>query len=124
MRKKYDWISREHFTEVKENPERFPDWYVGYVLNVWSFGYNQSDYLYAKDLEEDKKAVHYALVFDDWTYIRSNPLFNGFEVPQSIREMTYDATSHKRNAFLSHLKDFIHSSDGSERAVRQIQLDV
>ena len=44
------WISREDFFAEKDsNP---------YVRIVWSFGNNQRDYLYSREIEPYKKAVH------------------------------------------------------------------
>lgn len=53
------WISREDFFKLKDND--------GYVAFCWSFGNNGRDYLYARDLEQYKKAWHYALFFSDYT---------------------------------------------------------
>jgi len=104
---KYDWISREHFEAVRDNPTKFDSWYVGYVLNVWSFGCNQKDYLYAKDLENDKKALHQAIVFDDFRFIKQNSLFDGLDIPKSITELDFKEYPLKRIAFMEKVKHFI-----------------
>lgn len=52
------WISREEFYKSDD----------AYIRFVWSFGNNLKNYLYSKDLEPYKKACHYAIVFDDWSY--------------------------------------------------------
>lgn len=103
---KYDWVSRRHFEEVRDNREDYPAWYVGYVLNVWSFGCNQKDYLYAKDLEEDKKAIHYALIFDDFSYMNQRETFKGFKVPYDIRKVKYFRYKQKRISFMAKLKEY------------------
>ncbi len=51
------WISREDFYKLKDSDP--------YVSIVWSFGNNRRDYLYGKDIEPIKKAIHYARVFND-----------------------------------------------------------
>lgn len=51
------WISREDFYKLKDSDP--------YVSIVWSFGNNRRDYLYGKDIEPIKKAIHYARVFGD-----------------------------------------------------------
>jgi len=61
-----DWVDRERFMDVRDNRDKYPDWYVGYVLVVWSFGNRQVTYLFGKDIEDLKKRLHQALVFDDW----------------------------------------------------------
>lgn len=53
-----EWVTRERFKDVKENPEKYPKWYVGYVLTIWSFGNRQSAYLFGKDIEEIKRQAH------------------------------------------------------------------
>ena len=51
------WISREDFLNSNEP----------YVKFVWSFGNNLIGYLYGKEIEPWKKALHYARVFDDFS---------------------------------------------------------
>ena len=52
------WISREDFFKLKDS-----DLYVRFC---WSFGNNQRSYLYSKQIERQKRALHYAILFDDW----------------------------------------------------------
>lgn len=52
------WISRDDFYKLKDS-----DLYVRFC---WSFGNNQKDYLYSKQKERQKRALHYAILFDDW----------------------------------------------------------
>ena len=51
------WISREDFLNSNEP----------YVKFVWSFGNNLIGYMYSKEIEPWKKALHYARVFDDFS---------------------------------------------------------
>ncbi len=51
------WISREDFARLKEEDE--------YVRLCWSFGNNGTGYLYSKEIEPWKKAVHFARVLGD-----------------------------------------------------------
>jgi len=52
-----EWVTREQFNAEKDtNP---------YISIVWSFGNNGKDYLYGKDVERYKEALHYAIVFND-----------------------------------------------------------
>lgn len=57
------WISREEFHRLKGS-----DPYVAYC---WSFGNNASDYLYSKEIEPWKRAVHYARVLGDREPLRA-----------------------------------------------------
>ena len=56
------WISREDFHRLKDSDP--------YVSLCWSFGNNRTDYLYSKEIEPWKKALHYARVFGDTTLLR------------------------------------------------------
>lgn len=53
------WISREDFFRLKDSDP--------YVAVVWSFGNNMRDYLYSKEIEPLKKAIHYAMFFSDYS---------------------------------------------------------
>lgn len=53
------WISREDFFRLKDTDP--------YVACVWSFGNNLRDYLYSREIEPLKKAIHYAIFFSDYS---------------------------------------------------------
>ena len=53
------WISREDFFKLKDNN--------AYIRYLWSFGNNGKDYLYSREVEPYKKALHYARVFNDFS---------------------------------------------------------
>ena len=53
-----EFVARNKFNDVINNPDKYDDWYVGYVMCIWSFGNNQKDYLFGKDTEPYKKAGH------------------------------------------------------------------
>ena len=55
------WISREEFDAKKATD--------GYVCVCWSFGNNGDNYLFSTDIEEYKRAMHMAVVFDDFNQI-------------------------------------------------------
>ena len=52
------WVDRETFFKDKD--------ICGYTKLLWSFGNNQKNYLYGKDLEADKKSLHNAVVFNQF----------------------------------------------------------
>src|SRR5690554_4809114 len=54
----YDFITRETFFDVINNPDKYDDWYVGYVSTIWSFGNNQQGYMFGQDIEQEKKSMH------------------------------------------------------------------
>lgn len=57
------WISREDFIRLRDTDP--------YVAMVWSFGNNMRDYLYSKEIEPLKKAIHYALFFSDYSLAKT-----------------------------------------------------
>jgi len=55
---KPEWISREEFFKQKEsNP---------YIKLCWSFGNTGNDYLFGKDIEQYKKSMHNAIIFNEF----------------------------------------------------------
>lgn len=53
------WVSREQFfAEKATNP---------FIRLVYSFGQKGDTYLYSKELEPYKKAIHYAIIEDEWS---------------------------------------------------------
>lgn len=61
------WVSRDKFINVTQNPDKFDDWYVGYVQCVWSFGNNQTGYMFGKEAEPIKRAGHLLVIDKDPT---------------------------------------------------------
>lgn len=57
------WISHEDFFRLRDTDP--------YVAMVWSFGNNMRDYLYSKEIEPLKKAIHYALFFSDYSLAKT-----------------------------------------------------
>jgi site-specific DNA-adenine methylase len=50
----FNWVSREEFNENKGRD----NWKGGLIKCCWSFGNNQKDYLFGKDIEELKRTAH------------------------------------------------------------------
>lgn len=57
------WISREEFFANKDTDP--------YLSLCWSFGNNQRDYLYGRNVEPLKKAGHYAVMFNDFAPLQT-----------------------------------------------------
>ena len=53
---KPEFITREKFFELKDTD--------GYVKWIWSFSNNGRDYLFGKQIEQDKQDIHNLIVFD------------------------------------------------------------
>ncbi len=59
-----EWISRERFLDEKEtNP---------YVKIIWSFGNNGEGYLFGKEIEEPKRSMHQAVIFNEFDSFMKN----------------------------------------------------
>jgi site-specific DNA-adenine methylase len=117
-KERYNWIDRKKFEMVRDFPNNYPDWYVGYVLNIWTFGCNQKDYLYAFDLEEHKKALHQAIVFKDFSYMDADPLFEGFKnyLERSVFwNINYQHNAEIRQVFMEKFNKFIEDSKGTPK---------
>jgi site-specific DNA-adenine methylase len=55
---KPEFISRERFSKEKDKD--------AYISLIWSFGNNREDYLFSKEIENDKKSLHDAIIFDEF----------------------------------------------------------
>ena len=53
------WISHEDFFKLRDTDP--------YASICFSFGNDLKSYCYSKDLEPYKKAMHYAIFFNDWS---------------------------------------------------------
>ena len=68
------WISREDFERLKSKD--------AFVACCWSFANNVRHYMYSKAIEPYKRALHYAIVFDDFAPMQElTP-----EVAQAVRD--------------------------------------
>ena len=57
------WISREDFFNLKDKE--------AYIRYCWSFGNKGFNYLYSKEIEPWKKALHYARIFNDFSLLEA-----------------------------------------------------
>ena len=80
------WISREDFFRLKDSDP--------YVAFVWSFGNNLRDYIYSREIEPLKKAIHYALYFDDYSLASAMGHDLSFIATLKTREDKYSAIRH------------------------------
>ena len=68
------WISREDFERLKSKD--------AFVACCWSFGNNLQSYMYSPAIEPYKRALHYAIVFDDFAPMQELMP----EVAQAVRD--------------------------------------
>ena len=72
------WISREDFKRLK-----FQD---AFIACCWSFGNNLQRYMYSQAIEPYKRALHYAIVLDDFEQMQELMP----EVSQSVHEAIHE----------------------------------
>lgn len=105
------WISREDFFRLKDTDP--------YVAVVWSFGNNLRDYLYSKEIEPLKKAIHYAIFFRDYSLGKELGYDLSFIEPISDIQRRYAAVKRYFSQF-GHLQQ--QSFEGAESS-HQLQVE-
>lgn len=79
-----EWITREKFNAEKSKN--------AYIAMCWSFSNNGCDYLYSRDKEESKKALHDAAFFNDLSGLEKL----GINLKKSECEDVYDRYAYYR----------------------------
>jgi len=103
------WISREMFrNELKKDK---PDPYIRWV---WSFGNNGRSYLFPKDIEPIKKAFHYVVIFDNWSYFEKLYTY-GF-----LKEVLKKYRIDKPEVFLNLYKETYREGGGRREHLRVV----
>lgn len=113
------WISREDFERLKAKD--------AFVACCWSFGNNLRDYMYSQGIEPYKRALHYAIVLDDFEPMQELMP----EVAQSVHEAihwiqnTHDRRFTAQNVIVKTLKrltgdNYAHSIIQSNPLYRSI----
>lgn len=97
------WISREDFYSLKASDE--------YVKICWSFGNNGKNYLYSKEIEPWKKALHYARVFGDFSFMEEF----GIRTDGSATDIKKNAAEYKEKYIRWYLKNVLKSPVDFER---------
>lgn len=80
------WISKEDFFKLKENDP--------YIYYCWSFGNTGRTYLYSEEIEPYKKALHYAILFLDYS------LLNVYFPSVDFNFLSHEPTPNKRRLAL------------------------
>lgn len=80
------WISRDDFQRLKDTDP--------YVAFVWSFGNNLRDYIYSRDIEPIKRAMHYAIFFHDYSLAKDLGHDLSFIEPITDLQKRYLAVKH------------------------------
>ena len=106
------WISREDFFRLKDTDP--------YVAVVWSFGNNLRDYLYSKEIEPLKKAIHYAIFFRDYSIGKDLGYDLSFIEPISNIQSRYAAVKRYFSQF-GHFQQ--QSFEGGQRVATNCKLN-
>ena len=106
------WISREDFFRLKDTDP--------YVAVVWSFGNNLRDYLYSKEIEPLKKAIHYAIFFRDYSLGKELGYDLSFIEPISNIQRRYAAVKRYFSQF-GHFRQ--QSFEGGAESSHQLQVE-
>ena len=80
----FQWIDRKTFFKLKDGN----DWRAGLAQTCWSFGNNQSGYLYGKNIEEIKQQAHFFLMANgyDRTMNTRKRLMKEFKKNEKIKQ--------------------------------------
>jgi hypothetical protein len=85
------WISREQFFAEKDSDH--------YVRFLWSFGNDGRTYMYGRDVEPLKKAMHYAICFNDDSLLKEL----GIDIGEVVNE-PMSAVKHAKICAMLHSK--------------------
>lgn len=107
------WISREDFFRLKD-----VDPYVKYC---WSFGNQGRQYLYGKELEPWKKALHYARVFDDYSLLKAM----GINTTDASRQWVVAHKDEAKQAYIKwYLLEFFNVTLTQEQYSKALSTDI
>ena len=103
------WISREDFFKLKEKE--------GYIKYCWSFSCAGNNYLYSKEVEPWKKALHYARVLGDTSLFAEF----GIKTDGSRNDIQKNKEEYKRKYIGWYLKNVLNSQADFEKLRDNLQ---
>ena len=103
------WISREDFFKLKEQD--------GYIKYCWSFSCAGINYLYSKEVERWKKALHYARVLGDTSLFAEF----GIKTDGSRGDIKKNKEEYKRKYIGWYLKNVLNSQADFEKLRDNLQ---
>ena len=103
------WISREDFFKLKEKD--------GYIKYCWSFSCAGINYLYSKEIEPWKKALHYARVLGDTSLFAEF----GIKTDGSRYDIQKNKEEYKRKYIGWYLKNVLNSQADFEKLRDNLQ---
>ena len=111
----YKWVSREEF-EQKKRCDAF-------IKLCWSFGNKGNTYLYGRQIEPWKKALHYAVVYEDYTLLNQydRRLQGILSQGQTITERRLKVRCKESKEIIKEL--FIDSKEGLARVQSVMEIE-
>ena len=106
------WISREDFFRLKDTDP--------YVAFVWSFGNNLRDYLYSREIEPLKKAIHYAIFFSDYSFCKEIGHDLSFIAPIQNLQERYRAVKHYFNKLATSSYNRLRGGESADAVCRSL----
>lgn len=106
------WISREDFFRLKDTDP--------YVAVVWSFGNNLREYLYSREIEPLKKAIHYAMFFSDYSLGKELGHDLSFIDPIQDLQKRYLAVKHYFSK-LGHFQQESYERGGEDQQLQSVE---
>ena len=103
------WISREDFFRLKEKE--------GYIKYCWSFSCAGNCYLYSKEVEPWKKALHYARVLNDTSLFAEF----GIKTDGSCNDIQKNKEEYKRKYIGWYIKNVLNSQADFEKLRDNLQ---
>ena len=91
------WISKEDFDRLKDSE--------AYVKYCWSFGNNGESYLYGKEIEPWKKALHYLWVYGDGSIFEEY----GIHTNGSIKDLKENINEYKQRYIEWYLQKYFNA---------------
>lgn len=106
------WISRKDFFALKDNDD--------YVRICWSFGNKGTDYLYSKEIEPWKKALHYARVYGDFSLMEEF----GIRTDGTSIDIKKNAAEYKKKYIRWYLKNVLKSPEEYESLRSNLEIKI
>lgn len=105
------WISRDDFFRLKDTEP--------YIRYCWSFGNNGRDYLYSKEVEPWKKALHYARAEGDLSLFKSY----GIETDGTKADIIRNNEKYKNQYIVWYCRNVLKCTAGVPELLRNLEED-
>ena len=106
------WISREDFFRLKDTDP--------YIKTCWSFGNNGKGYMYSREIEPWKKAVHFARVFNDFSLLESF----GIKSDGSRKDIKEHHSEYKEKYIKWYMKNVLMSRTGYDALKNNLETKI